>query len=268
MHRSRRVAVALAVAATVATACGGPPKNTTTSTSAPTSPPPTSVATTTTTTTTVADSGMANGQSYRVTTASITGATDDRRGQWNARFGQISGGDAAVIDAFNNASTASARDQLDQARTEASPDAEWTFESTPTVSFRTVAVAQVIVGVYSAKHAAHPSNYVSTVVIDARTAQPITLATLFANQQSGLNRLSEQTKLIFPRVYGGGPDPMPDEPGNQPVPANFANWIPTSAGLELHFADYQFGHGLAVITVPWSALADVLAPNMGALTHD
>jgi hypothetical protein len=35
--------------------------------------------------------------------------------------------------------------------------------------------------------------------------------------------------------------------------------------LEIHFADYQFAHGTPVITVPWSALDDLLAPGMAAL---
>jgi hypothetical protein len=51
------------------------------------------------------------------------------------------------------------------------------------------------------------------------------------------------------------------------VPKNFANWIPTAAGIELHFTDGQFGHGLPVITVPWSTVADVLAPDMTALAR-
>ncbi len=83
-----------------------------------------------------------------------------------------------------------------------------------------------------------------------------------------MNRLSEQTKLIWPKVYGHGNNgPMPDEPGNRPVEENFANWIPTAAGMEIHFADGQLGHGLPVITVPWSPLSDVLAPNMVPLTQ-
>ena len=61
---------------------------------------------------------------------------------------------------------------------------------------------------------------------------------------------------------------MGDEPGNRPIADNFANWIPTTAGIELHFADYQFAHGLPVITIPGSVLTDVLAPDMMALTHD
>jgi hypothetical protein len=152
--------------------------------------------------------------------------------------------------------------------TEAAPEMEWLFEANPTITFRAVAIAEVIVGVYSAKQAAHPNNYVSTVVIDSRTTKPITLADLFGDEQAGLDRLSQQTKLIFPQVWGGGPTPMLDEPGNRPIAENFANWIPTAAGMELHFVDYQFGHGTPVITVPWSALTDVLAPDMIALTHD
>ncbi len=89
-----------------------------------------------------------------------------------------------------------------------------------------VAIAEVIAGIYSPEQAAHPTNYVSTVVIDSRTAKPITLDDLFLNEQSGLNRLPEQTKLIFPQVYGDGPVPMPDEPGSKPIPENFASWIP------------------------------------------
>lgn len=215
-----------------------------------------------------ADSGVSNGQTYGVTTASITGATPDARGRWNAQIGQLSGGDTGVRDAFNTASDASARGQIDHMRADASPDAEWSFEAKATVTFRPVAVAEVIEGAYYAKQAAHPTNYVSTVVIDSRSTKSVTLADLFSNEQAGLNRLSQQTKVIFPQVYGGGPAPMADEQGNRPIPENFANWVPTAAGMELHFADYQFGHGLPVITVPWSALTDVLAPNMMALTHD
>jgi len=214
-----------------------------------------------------ADSGVSHGQTYGVTMVPITGATPDNRGHWSAQIGQLSGGDTGVRNAFNKASDASARGQIDQIRAAASPDVEWSFESKSTVTFRAAAIAEVVEGVYYAKGAAHGSNSVSTVVIDSRSAEPVTLAGLFSNEQAGLNRLSEQTKLIFPQAYGG-PAPMPDEQGNKPIPENFANWIPTPAGMELHFTDYQFGHGLPVITVPWSALTDVLAPDSIALTHD
>jgi len=43
--------------------------------------------------------------------------------------------------------------------------------------------------------------------------------------------------------------------------------MPDQSGMEIHFADYQFGHGLPILTVPWAALTDVLAPDMTALAR-
>lgn len=212
------------------------------------------------------DSQISNGKSYTVTIAPLEGATADGRGHWRAEVGRISGGDPQVAETFNKAGNASARYQIDQVRADADTNSSWSLEIRPAVTFRPTAIAQVLSGVYYAKGAAHPTNYVSTVVIDSRSAKPITLRDLFSNEQDGLNRLSEQTKRIWPTVYGGG-EPMSDEPGNRPIAENFANWIPTAEGLEIHFADYQFGHGSPVITVPWSSLTDVLAPDMTALAQ-
>lgn len=209
---------------------------------------------------------MSNQQGYTVTRSVISGATPDGGGRWNAEVGQLSGGDPRVAEVFNNAADASARQQIERARADADSIPDWTFEVKPELTFRPTAVAQLLTGVYYAKGAAHPTNYVSSVVIDSRTAKPITLTDLFADEREGLVRLSEQTKQIWPTVYGDG-EPMADEPGNQPIAENFANWIPTAEGMELHFADYQFGHGLPVITVPWSSLTDVLAPDMAALAQ-
>lgn len=41
----------------------------------------------------------------------------------------------------------------------------------------------------------------------------------------------------------------------------------TCDGMEIHFEDYQFAHGLPVITVPWSQLTDLLAPDLAVLAH-
>jgi hypothetical protein len=38
-------------------------------------------------------------------------------------------------------------------------------------------------------------------------------------------------------------------------------WIPTATGIEIHVRDYQFGHGLPVVTIPWTDLNDVLSPT-------
>jgi hypothetical protein len=209
----------------------------------------------------VADTGMSNGVTYTVSSMSV-----DPGNAWKLEVGQISGGDSSVATAFNAASVASGRTMAGMLDRDEVIRDDATFGSRPSVSFRPTAVSQVLSGVYFHKGAAHPLDYVTTVVIDSRNASPITLDDLFTDKQAGLNRLSEQTKLIFPKVWGGGA-PMPDLGGNAPVAENFHNWIPTADGLEIHFEDYQFAHGQPVITVPWSQLTDVLAPDMQVLAR-
>jgi hypothetical protein len=270
MSRVLPALAAAAVAAAAATACGA---------IHPHSAPPHNASTTAAATTSVNDppgkvlrSGVSNGQSYIVTAATTDGATPDGHGHWHIRrahlTGQNTSGDPAMIAAFNQANDACAARLLDQVRSEtASGWWQWSFEVKPTVTFRPTAISELLVGVYDARQAAHPVDYLGTIVIDSRTAQPITLKTLFNNESRGLQRLSEQTQLIWPTVYGRVGPPTPDPSGLQPREENFANWIPTATGMEIHFADYQFGHGLPIITIPWTALTDVLAPTMTALTN-
>jgi hypothetical protein len=198
-----------------------------------------------TSTTSTAASAVSNGQHYSVTTTSIGGTTLDRNGTWKATFGQLAGGDPAVVEAFNGASQAAVHAQVGQATTDTRDDTtSWRLESSGQVTIRRVAIAQLINGTLA--YGARPTTYIGTIVIDSRTAKPITLADLFSDEQAGRQRLSEQTKLGF-----------------APTDANFAHWIPTAEGVELHFAEDQSGvHPLQIITVPWPALNDVLAPGM------
>jgi hypothetical protein len=189
-----------------------------------------------------AEIGVSNEKIYSVSITPIDGSTMDRRGTWDARIAELSEGDPAVVEAFNQASRTSAQQQIDRAKIESNPGEQWNFESHGQVAFRSVAVGQLILGTHY--YGAHPTSYISTVVIDSRSADPIMLTDLFADDQAGLNRLSELT-------------------GAEPRPENFANWIPTSEGLEIHFAPYQFGIALPETkTVAWAALADLLAPVM------
>jgi hypothetical protein len=190
--------------------------------------------------------------------------SDDGRGSWRAEFSQLARGDPAVVDAFNGASHAAVMDQVEAAKEGASEGTvTWEFESNAQVTFRSIAVAQIILG--SQYFGAHPSHQIGTIVIDSRSADPIMLVDLFTDQQAGLSRLSEQTTKI---LAADGMNLGPDEPGAAPKAENFANWIPTAEGLEIHFAPYQFGVALpAVITVPWPALADVLAPAMADIAN-
>lgn len=211
-----------------------------------------------------AETGVSNGKTYTATVIEVEGSSADNLGNWHTRAGQLSGGDPAVVDAFNNASKTSVRQQLDYFAN-GWQGTQWNFESWSRVTIRDIAVAQVTTGtIYCC---AHPTTDTTTIVINTRTAKPITLADLFTNEQDGLARLSEQTKILVGNTfdYSG---PLPDMPGNAPKAENFADWIPTAEGMQITFAEYQFGDRLpATITVPWSVLTDVLAPNMAALAH-
>jgi hypothetical protein len=46
-----------------------------------------------------------------------------------------------------------------------------------------------------------------------------------------------------------------------PVDINFKAWIPTAAGIELHFPEFQFGGGLKVVTVSWATVTDQIRPE-------
>jgi hypothetical protein len=205
---------------------------------------------------------VSNGKDYTVTMTAIEGDSMDGRGSWNTEFGLLAGGDPAVVQAFNGASQAAAHEQIDHATEGAAGGTTpWTFESTGHVTFRPIAVAQIIYG--SLGYGAHPTPYLSTIVIDSRSTDPIMVTDLFTDPQAGLDRLSEQTRTILAK---DGLDVSPDEPGAAPKAENFGNWIPTADGLEFHFSEYQFGPRLpAVITVPWPALTDLLAPAMAGL---
>jgi hypothetical protein len=228
IHRELAAAI-LAVPLALAGCAGEPP-----------SPSSSSSASSSSTTSTTA-SAVSDGKHYSVTTTSIGGTTLDRNGTWKAKFGQLAGGDPAVVEVFNGASQAAVHRQVDRATADTrEATTSWHLESNGQVTFRRVAITQLINGALGG--GAHPTTYIDTVVIDSRTAKPITLADLFSDEQAGLQRLSEQTKLA-------------------PTEANFANWIPTADGVEI----YRLPQ---VITVPWSALNDVLAPGMAGLAQN
>ncbi len=210
----------------------------------------------------LADGGTTGGITYTASTTSI-----DIGDGWQVTVGQLAGGNGDVATAFNNASVASGQTMAAMLHADNVFRTDADFDAKPTVTFRPTTVAQVLTGIYFWHHAAHPLDYVTTIVIDSRTARPITLDDLFTDTQAGLNRLSAQAKVLLPAAYGHRTTRDGDLPGNAPVAKNFHNWVPTAKGLEIHFEDYQFAHGLPIITVPWPELTDLLAPGMQILAR-
>ncbi|WP_345353217.1 RsiV family protein [Rhodococcus olei] len=196
---------------------------------------------------------------YTATTAQVTG--DNGRVRYDVTVPQVEGGDPAVAAEFNESIRAALQDQIDGSAGE-----RFTLQSgneSTVAHIGSRVLSGLLVTSWNADPpGAHPTPLVATVVIDADSAQPITLNTLFPNLQAGLDRLSEESARLLPATAAG---PEFERSGIEPTRQNFANWVATPAGMEIHFTDYQVGPhaiGLVVVTVPWNRLADVMAPAM------
>ncbi|WP_415837827.1 RsiV family protein, partial [Smaragdicoccus niigatensis] len=175
----------------------------------------------------------------------------------------ISGDDLAVVDRFNNSVLSSLHDQQVALGNDGSTSGYWTVSSQDA---QAVIGTDVITGllITSVNHhdpmSAHPTPHIATFVINKATAQPVMLTDLFTDQHEALQRLSNEARQQIIAKIGSV-----DESGIAPTAKNFANWIPTSYGIEIHFDDYQVGPhaaGLQVVTMPWSVFAGVLAQKL------
>lgn len=175
----------------------------------------------------------------------------------------ISGDDQAVVDRFNNSVLASLHDQQVTLGNDGSTSGYWTVSSQDA---QAVIGTDVITGllITSVNHqdplSAHPTPEIATFVINKATAKPVMLTDLFTDSNEALQRLSNEARQQIIAKIGSV-----EESGIAPTAKNFANWIPTPSGIEIHFDDYQVGPhaaGLQVITVPWSVFDGVLAQKL------
>ncbi|MFF2551201.1 DUF3298 domain-containing protein [Nocardia sp. NPDC058058] len=203
-------------------------------------------------------SGTSNERAFSGALRQSVGAGPGGAHTWDVRYYELDGSDA-VTTAFNRASRSSAQTNLRSSGLVETGDGSCVARVEPRrIEFRPTAIGEVLAGNWYCAPAAHYNNTVSTIVIDSRTAEPITLADLFTDVQAGLRRLSDQ---VVERV--GVPATLP---GVRPVEANFGNWIPAESGMVLFFPDYQLGgFGMRSVTIPWSALADLIAPGQRGL---
>ncbi|MFF0815966.1 RsiV family protein [Rhodococcus sp. NPDC003318] len=196
---------------------------------------------------------------YSATSVQVTG--DTGRVRYDVEVPQVEGGDPAVAAEFNESIRAALQDQIDGAAGESFTLGGRDESRVAHIGSRVL--SGLLVTSWNADPpGAHPTPLVATVVIDADSAQPVTLNTLFPDLQAGLDRLSEESARLLPATAAGAEF---DRTGIEPTHRNFANWLATPEGMEIHFQDYQVGPhavGLVEVTVPWERLQDVMAPAM------
>jgi len=200
--------------------------------------------------------------------AMISGMSWDRLGNWIVRYERVGGPDPAIVNAINEVIEAEARGQVATYEPSATKTQPWTLDVNGALTFREITVSALFIGEYDTDMPNMPIHTVGTRVFDNRSGILISWDNLFIDKKAGLARLSELTKTILPTVYAPPRRVGVWQFGSEiaPVDDNFRFWIPTAGGIELHFPDGQFGRGEAVITVPWAAVADLIAPEFQPIT--
>lgn len=115
--------------------------------------------------------------------------------------------------------------------------------------------------------AAHPFHNVRTLNFNIETGQVVDITQLFNSDANYLQVFSDHCRAVLSTrnigfdVFAFGADPLPE---------NYQNWNITPDGLLITFDEYQvapYAAGPQEVTVPYSALKDIIAPQgpLGAL---
>lgn len=108
--------------------------------------------------------------------------------------------------------------------------------------------------------AAHPFDEFLTHNTNIDTGKAMVLADLFTDLQTGLNLLSEQSKVQLdklPRATGYSKSAI------TPTAVNFQNWVATKEGMRIFFGEIaSHAAGNIDITIPWNTMDKVLKPGM------
>ncbi|MEB3050813.1 RsiV family protein [Mycolicibacter sp. MYC123] len=201
------------------------------------------------------------------TAAVISGSSPDGLGTWAVHYQRL-GTDDATAGIINDHIDAEANREVTQAVWDGSTRRPWTFDAAGTVSIRATTVSEVFVGSYNTAEPHMPMQSVGSVVCDAGSGDIITWDNLFGDKTAGLIRLGEQVEVQVSKVVS--PTQLRDwrRAGQfAPVDVNFKHWIPTDQGIEFHFPPGQFGPGVKIVTVPWSAIHDQIVPRYLSITE-
>lgn len=195
----------------------------------------------------------------------ISGTSPDGLGTFTIHY-QRADGSIPTSDAINDLIDAEANRQVQHQTWDASTRRPWTYDATGTLYSRPMTVSELFTGQYNTDEPTMPIKAVSSVVVDSRSGVPITWDNLFSDKTAGLTRLGEQTEASLTGVAPASYMRDWKRSGQfAPVDINFKAWIPTAQGIELHFPEYQFGRGLKAVTVPWSRVADLIAPEFHSI---
>ncbi len=101
---------------------------------------------------------------------------------------------------------------------------------------------------------AHPTDYVTTTVVDVARRTPVVMEQVFTNPTAVYKKL--KTAIL---QAAGEQSSGIDQSGLAPTKANWANWQTDQTGMIFTFGDYQLGtHGLREYAVPWSTAEPLL----------
>lgn len=180
---------------------------------------------------------------------------------YKAELPQLKGGNAAVRDKFNAGMRAALDDYLkptdDNVPVTVAPGVLGEDDRSEVSHIGTGAVAGVLLLNIFVDHAAHPFNAVATTVIDARTAAPIMITDLFADQTAGLTALVDGIKSAM-----AAEEKVANQSAPEPVADQLANWLPEDDGLVVYVPVAHVLGDYYPVTVSWDTIAGVLAPGM------
>lgn len=177
---------------------------------------------------------------------------------WDFLVPQVTGGAAAPRETFN-----AAMDGAALSLTGPAADSKVTITSTDLGSSdgtRAVVGATTLSGVVvvltSSDGAAHPTNVVTTAVVDSATGDVITLDSLFTDPAAGRQHLATLAATAD----------QSERLANTTVTASeLSEWIALDDGLHLYVPVAHVMGDYVPVTLPWSDLGDLLTPAARSL---